>query len=111
MLGAVLVVSAFTLYRSPDFEAAQAAMDRETVDCLAHRISRDEKNNIARYTALHQNENLRPIFTALLSRCIVRDDQWDRRPQLVAGARQTLAQDGEFRRMLASGTMELARRP
>jgi hypothetical protein len=110
-LGAVLVVTGFTFYRSPDFDAAQAAMDRQTVDCLSSGLTHDEKIRIARLTAAHDREGLRPVFTDVFSRCIVRSDQWDRRAQLVTSARQALTQDPEFRQLVSASTMELARRP
>jgi hypothetical protein len=110
-LGAVLVITGFTFYHSPDFDAAQAAMDRETVDCLTRGLTRDEKVHIARLTAAHDREGLRPIYSDVLARCVVRSDQWERRPQLVTSARQALSQDSEFRQMLHASTMELATRP
>ncbi|MDR5760254.1 hypothetical protein [Caballeronia sp. LZ035] len=110
-LGAVLAITAFATYRSPDFEAAQAAMDRQTVDCLVRGLTRDEKIRLAHLTAGHDREGMRPIYTEVLSRCIVRSDQWDRRPQLVTSARQLLSQDAEFRQFVSAHTLELARRP
>ncbi|SAL42598.1 hypothetical protein AWB71_02223 [Caballeronia peredens] len=110
-LGAVLVVTGFTFYRSPEFDAAQASMDRQTVDCLTRELTHDEKSRIAQLTAAHDREGLRPIYTVVLSRCIVRSDQWDRRPQLVTSARQILSQDYEFRQLVNASTLELARRP
>ncbi|SAK87730.1 hypothetical protein [Caballeronia ptereochthonis] len=110
-LGVLLVITGFTFYRSPEFDAAQAAMDRQTVDCLTRGLTHDEKVRIARLTAAHDREGLRPIYTDVLSRCIVRSDQWDRRPQLVTNARQTLSQDPEFRQLVNTSTLELAQRP
>ncbi|CAL8478098.1 hypothetical protein IAG25_07680 [Caballeronia sp. EK] len=110
-LGAVLVITGFTFYHSSDFDTAQAAMDRQTVDCLTRGLTRDEKVRIAQLTAVHDREGLRPVYSDVLSRCVVRSDQWDRRPQLVTSARQVLSQDPEFRQMLNASTMELARRP
>ncbi|KAK44979.1 hypothetical protein BG58_21680 [Caballeronia jiangsuensis] len=106
----VLVITGITFYHSSDFDNAQAAMDRQTVDCLTRELTRDEKVRIARLTAVHDREGLRPIYSDVLARCVVRSDQWDRRPQLVTSARQTLSQDPEFRQMLNASTMELARR-
>lgn len=111
MSGAVLAITAFATYRSPDFEAAQAAMDRQTVDCLSRSLTRDEKFRLAHLTAGHDREGMRPIYTDVLSRCIVRSDQWDRRPQLVTSARQLLSQDAEFRQLVNAQTLHLARRP
>ncbi|SAK44546.1 hypothetical protein AWB79_00841 [Caballeronia hypogeia] len=108
-LGAVLVITGFTFYHSSDFETASAAMDRQTVDCLTSGLTRDEKVRIARLTAAHDREGLRPVYTDILSRCVVRSDQWDRRPQLVTSARQALSHDPEFRQLLTASTMELAR--
>ncbi|WP_061116393.1 MULTISPECIES: hypothetical protein [unclassified Caballeronia] len=110
-LGAVLVITDFTFYHSSDFETAQAAMDRQTVDCLTRGLTRDEKVGIARLTALHDREGLAPIYGDVLARCVVRSDQWDRRPQLVTSGPQLLSQHPEFRPMLNTSTMELARRP
>jgi hypothetical protein len=110
-LGAVLAVTVFATYRSPDFEVAQAAMDRQTVDCLSRSLTRDEKIRLAHLTAGHDREGMRPIYTDVLSRCIVRSDQWDRRAQLVTSARQVLSQDPEFRQLVGANTIELARRP
>ncbi|WP_250516688.1 hypothetical protein [Caballeronia sp. INDeC2] len=110
-LAAVLVVTGFAFYHSPDFDTAQAAMDRQTVNCLTRGLTRDEKVRIAHLTAVHDREGLRPIYSDVLARCVVRSDQWDRRPQLVTSARQLLSQDPEFRQMLNASTMDLARRP
>ncbi|SPB13876.1 hypothetical protein NOV72_01141 [Caballeronia novacaledonica] len=110
-LGAVLVVTGFTFYHSSDFDTAQAAMDRETVDCLTRGLTRDEKVRIAQLTAGHDREGLRPIYSDVLARCVVRSDQWDRRPQLVTSAQQALSQDPEFRQLLNASTIELAQRP
>jgi hypothetical protein len=108
--GAVFVITAFATYRSSEFDAAQAAMDRQTVECLSGGLTRDEKTRIAHLTAVHDREGMRPIYTDVLSRCIVRSDQWDRRPQLVTSARQALSEDAEFRRLVNASTMELVRR-
>ncbi|BCQ27848.1 hypothetical protein NK8_60370 (plasmid) [Caballeronia sp. NK8] len=110
-LGAVLVITGFSLYHSADFDAAQAGMDRQTVDCLTRGLTHDEKARIARLTAMHDREGLRPVYTEVLTRCIVRSDQWERRPQLVTSARDILSRDPEFRQLLNASSMELARRP
>ena len=110
-LGAALVIAGFSFYHSPDFDTAQAAMDRQTVDCLTRGLTRDEKIRIARLTAVHDREGLAPLYSDVLARCVVRSDQWDRRPQLVASSRQVLSDDPEFRQLLSANSMELARRP
>jgi hypothetical protein len=110
-LGAVVLVTGIARYDDEDFVAAQAATDRETVDCLTHRLTHDEKLHLARLTAMHDTESMHPVFTDVLARCVVRADQWDRRSQIVASARQMLSEDTEFRQMLNAGTMELAQRP
>lgn len=86
-------------------------MDRQTVDCLISGLTHDEKVRIAQLTAAHDREGLRPVFIDVLSRCIVRSDQWDRRPQLVTSAREALTHDPEFKQLVNASTMELARRP
>jgi hypothetical protein len=110
-LGAMIVVAAFSLYDEEDFSTAQAATDRETVGCLTQEMTHDEKLRIAHLTAAHDRESQRPIYTDILARCILRADQWERRSQLVAGARQSLSYDTEFRQMLGASTIELAQRP
>ncbi|SAK48200.1 hypothetical protein AWB76_01165 [Caballeronia temeraria] len=109
-LGAVLVVAGFSSYHSPDFDTAQAEMDRQTVDCLTRGLTHGEKAHIAQLTAVHDREGLHPIYSDVLARCVVRSDQWERRPQLVTSARQVPSQDPEFRQMLNMHTMELATR-
>jgi hypothetical protein len=109
-LGAALVIAGFSFYHSPDFDTAQAAMDRHTVDCLTRGLAREEKIRIARLSAVHDREGLVPIYSDVLARCVVRSDQWERRPQLVTSAHQILSQDPEFRQMLSAYSMELARR-
>jgi hypothetical protein len=110
-LGAVIVFAGFTRYYEEDFNVAQAATDRETVDCLTHQMTHAEKLRIAHLTAAHDLESQRPVYTDILARCVLRADQWDRRSQLVAGARQSLSYDAEFKQMLGASTMELAQRP
>ncbi|GAB5097206.1 hypothetical protein [Caballeronia sp. HLA56] len=111
-LGAALVVGGLTLYYDDqDVSVAQADTDRATVDCLTQQLTHDEKVSIARLTVDHDNANMRRVYTDVLSRCVLRADQWDRRSQLVASARQTLAYDTEFRRMLSESTMRIAQRP
>jgi hypothetical protein len=110
-LGAVLVIAGFSFYHSPDFDSSQAAMDRETVGCLARGLTHNEKARIARLTAAHDRESIDPVYADLLARCVVRSDQWDRSPQLVTSARHLLSQDPEFKRLLNARSMELAQRP
>jgi hypothetical protein len=110
-LGAVLVITGAISYHSQDFDTAQAATDRETVDCLTRGLTHDEKARIAQLTAAHDREGMRPVFTDILSRCVIRSDQWDRRAQLVTSARQLLADDHEFKQLVNASTMEFARRP
>jgi hypothetical protein len=110
-LGAVIVFAGLTSYYEEDFSTAQAATDRETVACLTQQMTPDEKVRIARLTAAHDSESQRPIFTDILSRCVLRADQWDRRSQLVSSARQSLSYDAEFRQLVSASTMEVARRP
>ncbi|SAL38226.1 hypothetical protein AWB70_02796 [Caballeronia cordobensis] len=111
MLGAALVVTGFSFYHSPDFDTAQAAMDRATVDCLTRGLTHGEKVRIARITEMSDSEILDPVYADLLARCVVRSDQWDRSPQLVTSARQMLSHDPEFRQLLNARTMEVAQRP
>jgi hypothetical protein len=110
-LGAALVIAGISFYHSPDFDVAQADMDRATVDCLTRGLTHDEKLRIARLAAMHDRDNLSPLYADVLARCVVRSDQWDREPQLVASAHQLLSQDPEFRQLLATNSMQLARRP
>lgn len=110
-LGAVLAVGGFIRYYDRDFDDAQVATDRETVDCLTHQLTREEKASIARLSAGHDDANVRRMYTDVLSRCVLRADQWDRRAQLVTSARQSLSYDSEFRQMLDASTMTPARRP
>jgi hypothetical protein len=107
-LAVVIAVYGVASYFEEDFMAAQAATDRETVDCLSYRLTHDEKLRIARLMAAHDTENMRPVYTGALERCVVRADQWDRRAQIVSSARQALAHDAEFRRLLGASTIELA---
>ncbi|MCG7401182.1 MULTISPECIES: hypothetical protein [Caballeronia] len=109
-LGAAFVITGATFYHSTDFDTAQAGMDRETVDCLTRGLTRDEKVRIARLTTAHDREGLDAIYGDVLARCVVRSDQWERRPQLLTSARQILSHDPEFRQMLNASTMELATR-
>jgi hypothetical protein len=110
-LGAVIVIAGFSRYYDEDFTMAQAATDRETVECLTRQMTHDEKVRIALLTAAHDVESQRPIYTDVLARCVLRADQWDRRSQLVRGARQSLSDDSEFRQIVSASTMEIARRP
>jgi hypothetical protein len=110
-LGAAFVAASYAGYDDEDFIAAQAATDRETVDCLTRQLTYDEKLSIARLSAEHDNENMRRVYTDIFVRCVIRNDQWDRRAQIVASARQTLAHDNEFRAMLYASTMGPSRRP
>ncbi len=107
-LATALGLTGLSCYYDQDFATAQAATDRETVDCLTHQLMRDEKSHIARLTALHDNDDMCPVYTEALSRCIVRADQWDRHAQFVANARQMLSHDPEFRQMLGADAFELA---
>ncbi|WP_321797928.1 hypothetical protein [Caballeronia sp. J97] len=109
-ISAAVVVTGLAFYHSPDFEAAQAEMDRQTVDCIASGLTRDEKSHLARLSAMHDREGLRPVYTDVLARCVVRSDQWERSAQLVTSAGQSLSRDPEFRQMLNASTMELATR-
>ena len=80
------------------------------IDYLTRGLTHDEQRRIARLTAAHDHEGLRPIYTDVLSRCIVRSDQWDRRPQRVASAHQKLSQDPGFRQLFNASTTDLAQR-
>ncbi|SAK54954.1 hypothetical protein AWB77_01580 [Caballeronia fortuita] len=109
-LGAALAVTGVTLYHSPDFDAAQAAMDRQAVDCITRELTRDEKSRIARLTAVHDRDAVHPLYDDVFARCVVRSDQWERRAQLETSARQSLSHDPEFMQMLNASTMKLATR-
>jgi hypothetical protein len=109
-LGAAIVAAGFVSYDEEDFIAAQAATDRETVDCLTQQLTHDEKVSIARLSAEHDNENMRRVYGDIFARCVIRNDQWDRRSQLVTSARQSLSLDKEFRAMLYASTMGPSRR-
>jgi hypothetical protein len=107
-LAVLMGAGMFVHWRTRDFDNAQAANDRETVDCLTGKLARSEKQRIARLTAAHDGEAIRVAYLGILPRCVVRRDQLARSDLLIRGARQVLKYDPEFQRMLAASSLVAA---
>jgi hypothetical protein len=103
-LGLLLLVGVFVISRTEDFGDEQAANDRQLVDCLTNQLTHEEKQQIAQDTAVHDSEAIRSIYVGLLPRCVVRDDQWERKGILITTARQALKSDPEFQRMVSAAS-------
>jgi hypothetical protein len=106
----LLLIIGVINWRTKNYGDAQAAIDRQTVDCLAKQLTQDEKERIAQFTAAHDREAIRVAYTGIFQRCVVRRDQWARSDLLILSARQVLKYDPEFKRMLEAGSVIGAQR-
>jgi hypothetical protein len=105
----ILVLIGVAHWYTQDFDDAQAATDRQTVNCLTTQLTQDEKQRLAQFTAVHDRESIHAVFEGVLPRCVVRGDQWERSTALVTSARQILRYDPEFKRMVAAGSLTAMR--
>lgn len=106
-LCAVLVCGAGAIWLTGRLEAAQGNADSNTVGCLAQRLTHEEKQLIAKFTALDDLDSLWKVYEGVFPRCVVRSDQWERKRRLMTYGRQSLAYDPEFEQMRRAN-MQLA---
>ncbi|WP_233832257.1 hypothetical protein [Paraburkholderia sp. ZP32-5] len=94
-----LVVGVVVTWIAPNFDEAQATTDRQTIDCLTNRLSKEDRANIAQFADRNDFDSLWQVFDRVFPDCAVRGDQRDRKAQLEAAAWRILSSDRDFMRM------------
>ncbi|WP_240975732.1 hypothetical protein [Paraburkholderia aromaticivorans] len=84
---------------SPNFDDAQANSDRQTVNCLASRLTLDDKKRIAQFADANDFDSLWRVYDRIFPDCAVRGDQRERKGDLEASAWRLLSSDREFARL------------
>ncbi|CAE6789321.1 hypothetical protein R69927_04500 [Paraburkholderia domus] len=98
-LGAALIGAGVIAGLSPNYEDAQAATDRQTVDCMAKQLTQDDKRSIAQFADTNDFDSLWRVYDRVFPECTVRGDQRDRKSELVTSAWRVLSTDREFMRL------------
>jgi hypothetical protein len=96
ILCAALIAAGAVAWLSPNYEEAQAATDRQTVDCLVKQLTQDDKRNIAQFADTNDFDSLWRVYDRVFPDCTVRGDQRDRKNELVTSAWRVLSTDREF---------------
>ena len=95
----VALGSAIASWVSPNFDDAQANSDRQTVNCLASRLTLDDKKQIAQFADANDFDSLWHVYDRIFPDCAVRGDQRERKGDLEASAWRLLSSDREFTRL------------
>jgi hypothetical protein len=98
-LVASLIGAGVVAWLSPNYEEAQAATDRQTVDCMVKQLSQDDKRSIAQFADINDFNSLWRVYDRVFPDCTVRGDQRDRKSELVTSAWRVLSTDREFMRL------------
>jgi hypothetical protein len=96
---AAVAVGVVAMWVAPNFDDAQADTDRQTIDCLTSRLSREDRASIAQFADKNDYDSLWHVFDRVFPDCAVRGDQRDRKAQIEAAAWRILSSDAEFMRM------------
>ncbi len=99
VLGAALVGAGAVAWLSPNYEEAQAATDRQTVDCMVKQLTQDDKRSIAQFADTNDFDSLWRVYDRVFPDCTVRGDQRDRKSELVTSAWRVLSTDRAFMRL------------
>jgi hypothetical protein len=94
-----IVVGVVTTWIAPNFDEAQATTDRQTIDCLTGRLTKEDRADIAQFADKNDFDSLWRVFDRVFPDCAVRGDQRDRKAQLEAAAWRILSSDRDFMRM------------
>ena len=95
-LVASLIGAGVVAWLSPNYEEAQAATDRQTVDCMVKQLTQDDKRSIAQFADTNDFNALWHAYDRVFADCTVRGDQRDRKSELVTSAWRVLSTDREF---------------
>lgn len=95
---AALFGAGVVAWLSPNYEDAQAATDRQTVDCMVKQLTQDDKRSIAQFADTNDFDSLWRVYDRVFPDCTVRGDQRDRKSELVTSAWSVLSTDREFMR-------------
>lgn len=101
-LAVVVVASAAATWLSTGFDEAQANSDRQTVDCLTGRLTKEDRATIAQSADRNDLDTLWHVYDRYFPDCAVRGDQRDRKAELEASAWRTLQADPDFARLRES---------
>ncbi|WP_233803573.1 hypothetical protein [Paraburkholderia sp. HP33-1] len=104
-----IVAGVVVTWVAPDFDEAQATTDRQTIDCLTTRLTREDRADIARFADRNDNDSLWRVYDRVFPDCAVRGDQRDRKGQLEASAWRILSSDPDFMRMREANAALAAR--
>ncbi|MFT4070115.1 hypothetical protein [Paraburkholderia sp.] len=94
-----LVVGVVATCVTPNFDEAQARTDRQTIECLTGRLTKQDRANIAQFADRNDFDSLWHVYDRVFPDCAVRGDQRDRKAQLEAAAWRILSSDRDFMRM------------
>jgi hypothetical protein len=95
-LCAALIGAGVVAWLSPNYEEAQAATDRQTVDCMVKQLTLEDKRNIAQFADTNDFDSLWRVYDRVFPDCAVRGDQRDRKSELVTSAWRVLSTDRDF---------------
>jgi hypothetical protein len=104
-----LIGSAIAAWVSPNFDAAQARTDRETVRCLVNSLTQDDRTRMAQFANRNDFNSLMQVYDRIFPDCVVRGDQRERKFQLEAGAWNVLQSDREFAQLRIANAAALSR--
>ena len=108
-MAVVLIGGAIAASVAPNFDAAQARTDRETVRCLASSLTQQDREQIARFADKNDFNSLMHVYDRFFPDCVVRGDQRERKFQLEAGAWSVLQSDRAFAQLREANAAALSR--
>ena len=101
-LGIALAGGAIATWLTPNYDDAQAATDRQTVNCMLNQLTLDDKQQIAQFADTNDSDSLWRVYDRVFPDCTVRGDQRDRKSELEASAWRVLSSDRDFMRLRES---------
>jgi hypothetical protein len=98
-LGIALAGGVIATWIAPNYDDAQAATDRQTVNCMLNQLTPDDKQQIAQFADTNDSDSLWRVYDRVFPDCTVRGDQRERKSELMASAWRVLSADRDFMRL------------
>ncbi|NYH17361.1 hypothetical protein [Paraburkholderia bryophila] len=92
----VALAAGVVVWMLPNYDEAQAATDRQTVNCMTSALTLDDKRRIAGFADTNDFDSLWRVYDRVFPDCMVRGDQRDHKRELVSNAWRVLSSDRDF---------------